>query len=139
MDGALPHFSAPGWLLWIGIFKFLGLWEATPLSAFQHVTAGALGNVRGALGARGNSCLVQSDHLSGQASASQKNLPCSKLGCCAGERRRVNQHHPGPANSPAPSAAVRAPLCRWPVAPQQGKWPVPPRSKTIQFAWLSGL
>lgn len=65
-----------------GIFKFLELWEAGPFSAFQHVAVGAgpcrqhrkaCGGIGGAA-ALGNSCLAQSDHLSGRASAGQKNL-----------------------------------------------------------------
>lgn len=77
-NGALPHFSILGCLLFHRHLRVPGAARGhTPLSAFQHVALGAGPCLQhwkacGGRGVPGSSCLVQSDHLSGQASAARK-------------------------------------------------------------------
>lgn len=110
MDGALPRFSAPGWLLWIGIFQFLGLWEATPLSAFRRIAAGALGNVRGRWGRGGTAARRRAITFLGRRPPARKICLVPSLAAALGRGGESTKATPALETAPLP-ALLPAPRC----------------------------
>lgn len=110
MDGALPRFSAPGWLLWRGIFQFLGLWEATPLSAFRRIAAGALGNVRGRWGRGGTAARRRAITFLGRHPPARKICLVPSLAAALGRGGESTKATPALETAPLP-ALLPAPRC----------------------------
>lgn len=114
-----------------GVSTFLELWEATPFSVFQHVTAAA-GPCRqhreacGGVGEDGEEQLPAAERSPFRAGiAGLKNLHmCYELPWHA-EERRVNEHHPGPENNPTARAAG------WRPATER-----PRKSTAVSQGWL---
>lgn len=81
----------------------------TTLSFPAH-RCGSAGKRAGAMGARGNSCPAQSDHLSGQASASQKTCLVPSLAAVLGRGGESTKATPALETAPLP-ALLPAPRC----------------------------